>query len=256
VDDLRIVRDGTVILHDLTWRVTRGQHWVILGANGSGKTSLLSALTGYLMPTSGELSLLGETYGQSDWRELRKKIGLVSSSVRQMMADDEPALETVASGKYAMIDFWGRVTRSERAQALQLLRQVECEYLADRPWRVLSQGERQRVLIGRALMARPQVLILDEPCAGLDPAAREHFLHFIQRLGQGKKAPTLVFVTHHVEEIMPVFTHVLLLKNGTVLIAGAKTAALNSRNLSHAFNARMKLQKAGNRYGLKVHAVR
>ncbi|HSY17738.1 MAG TPA: ABC transporter ATP-binding protein [Candidatus Acidoferrales bacterium] len=252
VDNLRIVRDGTVILHDVDWRVARGQHWVILGANGSGKTSLLSALTGYLMPTAGEISLLGQTYGQSDWRELRKKIGLVSSSVRQMMADKEPALETVASGKYAMIDFWGRLTRTEKLQARKLLRQVECEYLADRPWRVLSQGERQRVLIGRALMAKPRVLILDEPCAGLDPAAREHFLDFIQRLGQTGNAPTLILVTHHVEEIMPVFTHVLLLKDGAVLKAGETADALTSRNLSRAFNARMKLQAASNRYTLKV----
>jgi iron complex transport system ATP-binding protein len=252
VDDLRIVRDGTVILHDVNWRVTRGQHWAILGANGSGKTSLLSALTGYLMPTSGELSLLGETYGQSDWRELRKQIGLVSSSVRQMMADEEPALETVASGKYAMIDFWGRLTRAEKARARKLLRQVECEYLADRPWRVLSQGERQRVLIGRALMAKPRVLILDEPCAGLDPAAREHFLDFIQRLGRQADAPTLVFVTHHVEEIMPVFTHVLLLKAGAVLAAGKKADVLNSKNLSIVFNAHIKLQTVARRYSLKV----
>ena len=232
--------------------MARGQHWVILGANGSGKTSLLSALTGYLMPTAGELSVLGETYGESDWRELRKKIGLVSSSVRQMMGDDEPAVETVASGKYAMIDFWGRLTRAEKNRAHTLLRQVECEYLADRPWRVLSQGERQRVLIGRALMAKPRVLILDEPCAGLDPAAREHFLAFVQRLGRGKHAPTLVLVTHHVEEIMPVFTHVLVLKDGAVLAAGKKSDTLNSRHLSHAFNASMKLSAAGGRYALKV----
>ncbi len=187
VSGLCIERGGTVILRDVNWRVQRGEHWVILGANGSGKTSLLSALTGYLMPTRGEISVLGEIYGRSDWRELRKKIGLVSSSIRQMMADDEPALHTVASGKYAMIDFWGRLNRTDKAKALGLLKQVECEYLAERPWRVLSQGERQRVLIGRALMARPRVLILDEPCAGLDPAAREHFLHFIQRLGHAQK---------------------------------------------------------------------
>ena len=230
--NLRIERGGTVILRGVDWRVQRGEHWVILGANGSGKTSLLSALTGYLMPTSGEISLLGETYGQSDWRELRKKIGLVSSSVRQKMADDEPALETVASGKYAMIDFWGRLARGEKIQALKLLRQIECAYLAERPWRVLSQGERQRVLIGRALMAKPRVLILDEPCAGLDPAAREHFLQFLQRLGARKNSPTLVLVTHHVEEIMPVFSRVLVLKNGRVLAAGKKPAVLNSKNLS------------------------
>jgi iron complex transport system ATP-binding protein len=252
ISNLRIQRDGVLILDDVNWRVERGQHWVILGANGSGKTSLLSALTGYLMPTTGEIFLLGKIYGQSDWRELRKKIGLVSSSVRQMMADDEPALETVASGKYAMIDFWGRVSRVEKSQALKLLRQVECEYLAERPWRVLSQGERQRVLIGRALMARPRVLILDEPCAGLDPAAREHFLQFIQRLGARKNSPTLVLVTHHVEEIMPVFSHLLVLKNGKVLACGEKSAVLNSRNLSSAFGTRMQLKRTGNRYALKV----
>ena len=252
VTSLRIERSGTVILRDVNWRVRRGEHWVILGANGSGKTSLLSALTGYLMPTGGGICVLGETYGESDWRELRKKIGLVSSSIRQLMADDEPALATVASGKYAMIDFWGRVTRAENLQARKLLRQVECEYLAAREWRVLSQGERQRVLIGRALMARPRVLILDEPCAGLDPAAREHFLRFLQRLGRRKNSPTLVLVTHHVEEIMPVFSQVLLLKKGRVLAAGEKAGVLTSKNLSRTFAARMRLVPAGRRYGLQV----
>ncbi len=255
VENLRIERSGTVILRDVSWRVQHGEHWVVLGANGSGKTSLLSALTGYLMPTSGEISVLGETYGSSDWRELRKKIGIVSSSVRQMMADDEPALATVASGKYAMIDFWGRVTRTEKAEALRLLKQVECGYMAGRSWGVLSQGERQRVLIGRALMAKPRVLILDEPCAGLDPAAREHFLQFLQRLGKSHGAPTLVLVTHHVEEIMPVFSHVLVLKGGKILAGGRKAATLNSRNLSQAFVARMRLAAAKGRYALKVAGV-
>ncbi len=252
VDNLRIVRNGTVILRDVNWRVQLGEHWVILGANGSGKTSLLSALTGYLMPTAGEISLLGETYGQSDWRELRKKVGIVSSSVRQMMADGEPALETVASGKYAMIDFWGRITRAEKAQASRLLKQVECEYLTNRSWQVLSQGERQRVLVARALMAKPRVLILDEPCAGLDPAAREHFLQFLQRLGSQKNSPTLVLVTHHVEEIMPVFSQVLMLKSGKVLVSGETPDVLNSKNLSTAFGARTRLRKTGSRYTLAV----
>jgi len=252
VKNLRVERGGTVILRDVNWRVARGEHWAMLGANGSGKTSLLSALTGYLMPTAGEISLLGKIYGETDWRELRRKIGLVSSSVRQMMADDEPALATVASGKYAMIDFWGRLTRAEKNHAAKLLRQIECAYLADRPWRVLSQGERQRVLIGRALMAKPRVLILDEPCAGLDPAAREHFLQFLQRLGRKKNAPTLVLVTHHVEEIMPVFSHLLVLKNGGVLAAGKKVDVLNSKNLSRAFTTHTRLRRTGGRYHLNV----
>jgi iron complex transport system ATP-binding protein len=252
ISNLRIQRDGTVILNDVSWRVERGQHWAMLGANGSGKTSLLSALTGYLMPTEGEIFLLGESYGRSDWRELRKKVGIVSSSVRQMMADGEPALETVISGKYAMIDFWGRVTRADTANAIKLLRQVEAAHLARRPWRVLSQGERQRILIGRALMAKPWLLILDEPCAGLDPAAREHFLQFIQRLGQSKKAPTLVLVTHHVEEIMPVFSHVLALKTGRVLAAGKTNEVLNTKLLSAVFATKLRLSKIRNRFSLNV----
>lgn len=254
ISNLRVERDGTVILDGVNWRVRRGEHWAMLGANGSGKTSLLSALTGYLMPTDGEISLLGKIYGESDWRELRKKIGLVSSSVRQMMADDEPALETVASGKYAMIDFGGRVTRTEKTEALRLLKNIECEHLAGRPWRALSQGERQRVLIARALMAKPRVLILDEPCAGLDPAAREHFLQFIQRLASRKNSPTLIFVTHHVEEIMPIFSHALILKDGKVLAAGEKSEVLNSKNLSSAFGTPIKLRRNENRFEMKVSA--
>src|SRR5205814_8299912 len=134
------------------------------------------------------------------------------SPPRRLMTGGGPGPETVISGKYAMIDLWGRTTPRDRVRARRLLRQIECTYLADRPWLVLSQGERQRVLIGRALMARPRLLILDEPCAGLDPVAREHFLAFLQRLGERRGAPALIFVTHHVEEIMPVFTHALLLR--------------------------------------------
>jgi iron complex transport system ATP-binding protein len=206
------------------------------------------------MPSAGELSVLGENYGQSDWRELRKHIGLVSSSVRQMMRDEEPALETVISGKYAMIDFWGNATVRDRAEARRILRQIECTHLADRPWLVLSQGERQRVLIGRALMARPRLLILDEPCAGLDPAAREHFLQFLQRIGSPRNAPTLVLVTHHVEEIMPVFSHVLILKTGRVLAAGSAASTLNTKLLSAAFGEETKLKKENGRFALAVRA--
>ena len=129
----------------------------------------------------------------------------------------------------------GRHRAGERAQALRILRQIEAVAIRDRPWRVLSQGERQRVLIGRALMARPELLILDEPCAGLDPVAREHFVQFLERLARRRGAPTLVLVTHHVEEIMPAFSHVLVLKGGRVLAAGTKARILTSATLSRAF---------------------
>ena len=252
VENLTIRRSGTVILDSVQWSVRRGEHWAILGANGSGKTSLLSALTGYMTPTAGRITVLGRTFGRADWRELRLHIGIVSSSIRQLMANDEPALFTVASGKYAMIDFWGKLTRSDKTQAERILRQIECKHLALRTWQVLSQGERQRVLIGRALMAKPALLILDEPCAGLDPVAREHFLHFVDGLGRAKNSPTIVFVTHHVEEIMPVITHVLLLRAGRVLAAGPKEEVLTSANLSETFDSPMRLHQHKGRFSLSV----
>jgi len=251
VHHLCVQRGATHILSDLSWTVERGEHWVILGANGSGKTSLLSALTGYLSPTSGSISVLGQTFGETDWRELRTHVGIVSSSVRQMLPDHEPALVTVVSGKYAMIDYWGQIKRADRLAAARILRQVEAANLADRRWEVLSQGERQRVLIGRALMAKPRLLILDEPCAGLDPVAREHFLSFLQRLGSRRGAPALIFVTHHVEEIVPVFTHALLLRKGGVLTAGKKGAVLNSANVSKTFHAPLRLTQRDGRYSLR-----
>lgn len=153
-----------------------------------------------------------------------------------------------------MIGMWGEIRPEERAQALKILRRIEAEAIRDRPWRVLSQGERQRVLIGRALMARPQLLILDEPCAGLDPVAREHFLQFIERLAHSRGAPTLVLVTHHVEELMPAFSHVLTLKEGKVLAAGPKSKILTSGTLSHAFNAPVRLRRKNGRYSLSVSA--
>ena len=250
VRDLTIQRGDTTILNRISWEVARGENWVILGANGSGKTSLLSALTGYLTPTEGDITVLGETFGASDWRELRKHLGLVSSAIRQMVPEDEDALTTVVSGKDAVIGFWGHTKKDERKAARSLLRKVEAEYLADRPWLVLSQGERQRVLIARSLMAKPRLLILDEPCAGLDPVARENFLTLLNRLGAQRGAPALVLVTHHVEEIMPVFTHALLLREGRIITAGERERALTSALLTQTFDAPLRLTRRDGRYTL------
>lgn len=255
IDRLSIRRGDVHILQEVSWEMRKGEHWVILGANGSGKTSLLSAITGYLSPTEGDIAVLGQRYGETDWRELRKVIGIVSSSVRQMMADGEPALSAVVSGRYAMIDYWGRITRQDREDALEILERVEGLHLADRPWGVLSQGERQRILIGRALIAEPRVLILDEPCAGLDPVAREHFLAFIQRLGERRVGPALVLVTHHVEEIMPTFSHVLMLREGEIMASGPRAQVLTSSALSNLFGAECRLGKRNDRYHLKVAAA-
>jgi iron complex transport system ATP-binding protein len=238
VDGLCVRRGENIILDEVTWRVERGEHWVILGANGSGKTSLLSALTAYLTPSAGTIEVLGSAYGRIDWRELRKHVGLVSSSIRQMIGGDATALDVVVSGKDATLNLHhGKLLPADCARGIAILRQIEGTKLAARPWTVLSQGERQRVLIGRALMAAPPLLILDEPCAGLDPVARERFIRFLDRLGRRRRAPALVLVTHHVEEIASVFTHALLLSAGRITAAGPIRATLTTTNLARVFRA-------------------
>jgi iron complex transport system ATP-binding protein len=251
VEKLRVERDA-VILHEINWRVERGQHWAILGANGSGKTSLLSALTGYLMPSQGEIRIGRASFGADDWREVRCSVGLVSSSLGQQIEPEQTAREVILSGRDAQINFWRRVSVAEEKQAASILRQVRASHLAVRAWRHLSQGERQRVLIGRALMARLRLLFLDEPAAGLDPVAREDFLRFLERLAKEPRAPTLVLVTHHVEEIVPLFTHVLLLREGKTLAAGPKEDVLTSAQLSATFGAPVVVQREGERFRLDV----
>lgn len=252
VEGLRVVRGGTVVLRNVSWSFSQGERWVIMGANGSGKTSLLSALTGLLVPTAGTMRLLGRTYGEDDWSGLKNVVSLVSSSVRQMVNDDELAVEVIASGLHGQINYWGRLTSEELGVAERMGRSVGCGNILRRSWAVLSQGERQRVLIARALVAEPQMLILDEPCAGLDPAAREHFLNFLNDLALKRKAPALVLVTHHVEEIMPNFTHVLGLKAGRVLAAGRKEEVLRTEVMSELFNASARVRAMDGRYALEL----
>ena len=256
IQDLHLQRGDTRILDGLNWRVERGEHWAVLGPNGCGKTTLLAALTGYKFPTRGDIQILGNTFGDSDWTELRKHIGLVSSTLNKLMAEDEPVQETIVSGKYAMIDLWHEPSAADKREARAILKRIECAHLADRPWSQLSQGERQRALIGRALMARPKLLMLDEPCAGLDPVAREHFLQFIDRLGRQRNTPAIVLITHHVEEIMPVFTHALLLRKGRDVAHGPVKRILKNDTLSRAFDCEVAISRRQGRYWLTAQPTR
>jgi iron complex transport system ATP-binding protein len=248
VSGLCVSRGRTQILRGVDWRVGRGEHWVILGPNGCGKTSLLKSVTGYLSPSLGSITLLGETYGETDWRDLRLKIGLVTSALQASIPAAEPALETVVSGRYAQLDLWAHPTRADNARARALLRFVGGAHLEDREWIYLSQGERQRILIARSLMARPQILILDEPCAGLDPVAREEFLWFVESVARRRRGPALVLVTHHAEEIMPAFTHALLLREGRVFASGPMRRVVTTRGLSGAFGSRISVRRRGGRF--------
>jgi len=250
INTLSIRRGDVRVLDRINWTMKHGEHWVILGANGSGKTSLLKALTGYMPPTDGSIVLLGEEFGESDWRELRRHVGVVSASISHLCHDEDLAMEIVAGGKHAMIGYWGKITAAERKRALRLLKLLGISYASDRRWEVLSQGERQRVLIARALMADPAILILDEPCSGLDPVAREHFLRDLGKLAGQASAPGLVLVTHHVEEILPEFTHLLALRNGQVHYGGPLNDGLTTKTMSAIFHAQLTVRRQAGRYRL------
>ncbi len=252
VEGLRFERGSRLILDDINWQVRAGEHWVILGPNGCGKTSLINLLTGYDMATAGEIDVGDARFGEADWREVRKHIGLVASTLTFYLEPGESVMDAVVSGREALINLIEKPQPALVREARALLKRFGCAHLADSRWGVLSQGERQKILICRALMAKFRVLILDEPCAGLDPVAREHFLTWLQSFADRRGAPSLVLVTHHVEEILPCFNRVLMMKAGKVFAAGEKAKVLTSANLGEAYGAKLKLERSQERYRLRI----
>ena len=252
VQNATFVRNGRRILKGISWGVVQGQHWCVLGPNGCGKTSLINLITGYDTATEGEIQVGGETFGQSDWREVRKKVGLVTNTLTTYIEGGEPVLHVIASGRDAKLNLWQDPSPVLKRQAATLLKGVGCDYLKKSFWGTLSQGEKQKVLICRALMAKFEVLILDEPCAGLDPVARENFLDWMTELSSWPESPSLVMVTHHVEEILPCISHVLMLRDGDVYVSGEKEKVLSSSALSTIYGAPVKLSQKQGRYALHV----
>jgi iron complex transport system ATP-binding protein len=251
IEDLTVVR-GKPLLDRVFWTVHAGEHWAVLGANGSGKSTLLNVINAFMGPASGSMRILGKQYGRDSWDSVKLSIGFVSGTIHNLIDDGEPVVWALVGGKRAMINFWGEAAEEELEEARQILRQVECGHLLEARWCQLSQGEKQKVLIGRALMARIRLLILDEPCAGLDPVARENFLGFLERSAAREKAPTHILVTHHVEEVTPSFTHVLILRQGRILAAGPKAEVLTSEILGQAFNASLELRQTDRGYRLDI----
>ena len=225
-------RDSSYILKNINWTVSPGEHWAVIGLNGSGKTSLLKMINGYILPSEGEVTVLGKKFGTYDLRELRKSIGWVSSSLQEALYPNETVEEIVLSGKFASIGLYDKPGKDDPAKAAELLNQFGCNALIDRMYYTLSQGEKQKVLLARALMSSPKLLILDEPCTGLDIFARESFLSLIEKIGAAQNAPALLYVSHHIEEILPVFNNTLLLQHGSIHSSGKTEDILTGSNLT------------------------
>jgi iron complex transport system ATP-binding protein len=254
--DLRgvgVVRDGAVLLHDVGWRVADGERWVVLGPNGAGKTTLLQVASTHLHPTRGTAWVLGERLGAVDVFELRPRVGLASAALAERIPPGERVVDVVRTAAYAVVGRWREAYdgRDDR-RALALLAAMGAEPLADRTFGTLSEGERKRVQIARALMADPELLLLDEPAAGLDLGGREDLVRRLSVLASDPRSPALVLVTHHVEEIPTGFTHALLLRDGRVVAQGELRATVTSRTLSETFGLPLRLYASNGRYTARL----
>jgi iron complex transport system ATP-binding protein len=245
-----LTRDGVDILRDIRWQIMPGEHWVVLGANGAGKSSLLSIVAGYEWPSRGRVAVLGETYGQCDMRALKERIGWVSSALFGWLPARQSARQVAATGIHATIGNWHELSAQDLIRADDALRAIGAYAFRNKRYGVLSQGEKQRVMIARALVTKPELLILDEPCAGLDPGARERLIHDLDRLCAKREGPSLILVSHHVEEIPRHATHALLLKEGAALAAGPLDEVLTNERLTTLYEYPCKVGMANGRYWL------
>ncbi|MGG1558028.1 ABC transporter ATP-binding protein [Geobacillus thermoleovorans] len=240
--DVSWARGERTILRDINWEVKEGEQWAILGLNGSGKTSLLNIVTGYQYPTRGEVEVLGYRFGQASLPELRRHIGFVSSALLDQFHDTlqtETVEDVIISGKFATIGLYDAVTSEDRDQAEALMESFRLQAVKGKRYATLSQGEKRKTLIARALMADPALLILDEPTVGLDLWAREQMLSLIAPIAA--RPCHVLYVTHYIEEIVEPITHVLLLRDGRVAAAGRKEDVLTDERLSEAFQLNIRV---------------
>ncbi|MBB1252084.1 ABC transporter ATP-binding protein [Streptomyces alkaliterrae] len=247
--DVSVVREGRALVDEVSWSVKEGERWIILGPNGAGKTTLLNLASSYLFPTTGTATVLGERLGAVDVFELRPRIGMSSSALTEKLPRSQTVLQTVLTAAYGMTAGWQEsydAVDEERARAF-LDRLGMSDYL-DRRFGTLSEGERKRTQIARAMMTDPELLLLDEPAAGLDLGGREDLVRRLGRLARDPYAPSMIMVTHHVEEIPAGFTHVLMIRQGKVLTAGPMETEMTSANLSRCFGLPLVLERQGERW--------
>lgn len=234
-DKVSFIQQGKMILKDLNWQVEKGQTWAILGLNGSGKTTLLKLIMAEHWASQGQISILGKTFGKEDMTDIRTKIGVVGTFISERLPKNMVAEKIVLTGKYKSSILYKAYGENELDQARQMLIALGGEHLLGRIYASLSQGERQLLLIARSLMDDPDIIILDEATSGLDLFAREKLLTQIEKISQLPHAPTVIYVTHHAEEITSHMSHVLLLRQGQIIAQGAKKDVLTEDALSHFY---------------------
>jgi iron complex transport system ATP-binding protein len=251
--EVSLVLDGTRILDAIEWMVHAEERWVVLGANGAGKTSLLRIAALYQHPSSGTIEVLGERLGRTDVRALRERIAFSSPALAARLVPSMTAAEVVMTARYAALaPWWHRYTDADRARARALLQEWHCDALASHAFPTLSAGERQRVLLARMLMNEPGLALLDEPTAGLDIGGREELVADLAAWARDGTRPALVLVTHHLEEIPPGFTHALVLKNGSTLASGPLRETVTSEILSDAFELSLQVDENEGRYSARL----
>lgn len=247
--DVTYARDGRVLLGPVTWQVELDERWVIIGPNGAGKTTLIRMAGAEEFPTTGQLVVMGEKIGKTDMRDLRALIGMSSSALGHRIPDHEKVGDLVISAGYAILGRWREdYSGVDYDRAYEILEQMGALHLRDRTWGTLSEGERKRVLIARALMTNPELLLLDEPGAGLDLGGREDLVTYLGELAMDPDAPATVMITHHVEEIPAGFTHALLLDEGEVVALGLLDDVITSANLTRAFHQPITVDRIDGRF--------
>jgi len=249
IDNVSVRRGDKNILGPLNWQVLEGQRWVVLGPNGAGKTTLLQVCSSLIHPTIGNIRILGEQLGKVDVFELRTRIGLTSSALVEHLPSDELVIDVVLTAAYAMLGRWQeKYDLWDESRAMALLTALGVRELGERHFGSLSDGEKKRVQIARALMADPELLLLDEPASSLDLGGREDLLKRIEIFAKDPLAPATVIVTHHIEEIPSGTTHALLLKDGKVVAQGVIDTVITDENLSHAYGLPISVQSEGGRF--------
>jgi iron complex transport system ATP-binding protein len=248
-DKVSVIRSGNHLVRGVSWQVELDERWVVLGPNGAGKTTLLSLATGRLHPSRGTAHVLGERLGRTDVQELRTRIGLASAALAESIPAGEKVRDVVQTAAWSVVGRWREAyDPMDTARALALLGQLGMAGFADREYGTLSEGERKRTQIARALMTDPELMLLDEPAAGLDLGGREDLVARLSELALDPDAPAMVLVTHHVEEIPAGFTHALLLREGTIIAQGLLSRTLTAENLSKTFGLPLAVDRHGDRY--------